>query len=67
MMKAHGIRHQLQHGSAERQGRSARRSGELRHNNGMHPTGMSIDVIRKVGCLSQCFPAGDAGRSVASH
>jgi hypothetical protein len=33
-----------------------------RHNNGMHPTGMSVDVMRKIGCLSQSFPAGDAGR-----
>jgi hypothetical protein len=31
-------------------------------NNGMHPTGHSADVIRKVGCLYRFFPAGDAGR-----
>jgi len=31
-------------------------------NNGMHPTGESGNVIRQIGCLSQCFPAGDAGR-----
>jgi hypothetical protein len=36
-------------------------------NIGMHPTGQSDNVIRKVGGLCQCFPAGDAGRSVASH
>jgi len=29
---------------------------------GMHPTGESANAIRKVECLSQCFPAGDAGR-----
>jgi len=31
-------------------------------NNGMHPTGESANAIRQVECLSQCFPAGDAGR-----
>jgi hypothetical protein len=31
-------------------------------NNGMHPTGHSGNVIRKVGCLYTFFPAGDAGR-----
>jgi len=31
-------------------------------NNGMHPTGQSVDVIRQLECLCQCFPAGDAGR-----
>jgi len=34
-------------------------------NNGMHPTGHSMDVMRKVECLFQCFPAGDAGRYAA--
>jgi hypothetical protein len=34
-------------------------------NNGMHPTGNSMDVIRQLECLFQSFPAGDAGRSVA--
>jgi hypothetical protein len=33
-----------------------------RHNNGMHPTRISVDVIRKVGCLSHFVRAGDAGR-----
>ena len=32
----------------------------------MHPTGQSMDVIRQVECLCQCFPAGDAWRWVAS-
>jgi hypothetical protein len=36
-------------------------------NNGMHPTGESGNVIRQIGCLSQCFPAGDAGRSVVAR
>jgi hypothetical protein len=31
-------------------------------NIGMHPTGHSGNVIRKVGCLYRFFPAGDAGR-----
>jgi len=31
-------------------------------NNGMHLTGESGNVIRKVGCLYRFFPAGDAGR-----
>jgi len=35
-------------------------------NIGMHPTGNSVNVIRKVGCLSQSFPAGDAGRYVSA-
>ena len=34
-------------------------------NIGMHPTGESGNVIRKLGCLSQFFPAGDAGRYAA--
>jgi hypothetical protein len=32
----------------------------------MHPTRVSVDVIREIGCLSQCFPAGDAGRYVSA-
>jgi len=46
-----------------------RRGGKnaLQHNNGMHPTGESANVRRKVECLSQCFPAGDAGRYAASR
>jgi len=39
--------------------------GERNPNNGMHPTGESVDVMRKAGCFSQSFPAGDAGRSAA--
>jgi len=39
---------------------------ERNPNNGMHPTENSLDVMRKVGCLSQCFPAGDAGRYVSA-
>ena len=35
-------------------------------NNGRHPTGISSDAIRKAGCLSEFFPAGDAGRWAAS-
>jgi len=35
-------------------------------NNGMHPTGNSVDVIRKAGCSLQCFPAGDAERYVSA-
>jgi hypothetical protein len=31
-------------------------------NIGMHPTGESGNVIRKVGCLNRFFPAGDAER-----
>jgi len=38
--------------------------GERNPNNGMHPTGNSVNVMRKVGCLLRFFPAGDAGRSV---
>jgi len=45
--------------------RSARRCQKLQHNNGMHPTGNSMDVIRQLECLFQSFPAGDAGRSAA--
>jgi len=43
---------------------SGRAAGRRRTkpNNGMHPTGESANVRRKVECLSQCFPAGDAGR-----
>ena len=46
-----------------------RRGGKnaLQHNNGMHPTGQSADAIRQIECCFECFPAGDAGRSVASH
>jgi len=62
MMKAHGIERQLSRGSTEKQWRSARRNKELQHNNGMHPTGHSANVMRKIECFSQCFPAGDAGR-----
>jgi len=41
---------------------------ERNPNNGMHPTGMSVNVMRKAGCSLQCFPAGDAWRYVsASH
>jgi len=48
-------------------------SGRARHkrlqgarpNNGMHPTGRSVNVMRKVECRSQSFPAGDAGRYAA--
>jgi len=36
--------------------------GERNPNNGMHPTGNSVNVMRKAGCSLQCFPAGDAGR-----
>jgi len=36
--------------------------GERNPNNGMHPTGISLNIIRKIGCLFQSFPAGDAGR-----
>jgi len=36
-------------------------------NNGMHPTGNSVNVIRQIERLWRCLPAGDAGRSVASH
>jgi hypothetical protein len=32
----------------------------------MHPTGQSVDVIRKIGCLHRFFPAGDAGRYVSA-
>jgi hypothetical protein len=35
-------------------------------NNGMHPTGNSVNVIRQLGCFFQCFPAGDAGRYASS-
>jgi hypothetical protein len=35
-------------------------------NIGMHPTGESGNVIRKLGCLCQSFPAGDAGRYVSA-
>jgi len=35
-------------------------------NNGMHPTEESVDAMRKVECLCQCFPAGDAGRWATS-
>jgi hypothetical protein len=35
-------------------------------NIGMHPTGESGNVIRKVGGLYRFFPAGDAGRYIAS-
>ena len=31
-------------------------------NNSMHPTRISVDVIRKVESLSQSFRAGDAWR-----
>jgi hypothetical protein len=31
-------------------------------NNGMHLTVISMDAMRKIGCLSQYFPAGAAGR-----
>ena len=31
-------------------------------NNGMHPTRVSVDVIRKVEGLFSCVRAGDAGR-----
>ena len=34
-------------------------------NNGMHPTGMRLDAIRKFGCLNRYFPAGDAERYAA--
>jgi hypothetical protein len=28
------------------------------HNNGMHPTRVSLDAIRKAGCLCQFFQGG---------
>jgi len=31
-------------------------------NNGMHPTRISMDVIRKIESRSHCVRAGDAGR-----
>jgi hypothetical protein len=41
-------------------------SGPDASNNRMHPTGISIDVIRKVESLGRCLPAGDAGRYTLS-
>ena len=38
--------------------RSARRMGALQHNNGMHPTRISMDVMRKIGCCSQLCAGG---------
>jgi len=40
--------------------------GERNPNNGMHPTGQSVDVMRQLGCSFQSFPAGDAGRYVSA-
>jgi hypothetical protein len=34
-------------------------------NNGMHPTRISVDVIRKIESLQSCVRAGDAWRSAA--
>jgi hypothetical protein len=36
------------------------------YNNGMHPTRITMDAIRKIESLSRCLRAGDAGRYVAS-
>jgi hypothetical protein len=57
-MQAHGIHRQPAHGSAEKQWRSVRRNEELQHNNGMHPTGMSVDVMREVRMLLAMLPGG---------
>ena len=35
---------------------------EAAPNNGMHPTRISLEAIRKIGCLRSCVRAGDAGR-----
>jgi len=66
MMKARGIERQPSRGSTKRD--RVRRGGAnaLQHNNGMHPTGNSMDVIRQLECLCQSFPAGDAGRYVSA-
>jgi hypothetical protein len=53
-MKADGI-HCSPHTAQGKSVRSARRSKELQHNNGMHPTGHSADVIRQLGILFQSF------------
>jgi len=34
----------------------------LQHNNGMHPTGQSVNVIRQIERLRRCLPAGDTER-----
>ena len=51
--------------SIEVSGKAERRR-RRKPNNGMHPTGMSANVIRQLECLFQCFPAGDAGRYVSA-
>jgi hypothetical protein len=30
--------------------------------NGLHPTGIGLDVIRRLGCFCKFFPEGDARR-----
>jgi hypothetical protein len=46
-MKAHGIQRQPAHGSRKEMAFGAAVQ-ELQHNNGMHPTGNSMDVIRSL-------------------
>jgi len=43
-------------------GARLKRLWRARPNNGMHPTGKSANVIRKIESLRRFFPAGDAGR-----
>ena len=38
--------------------RSARRSKELQHNNGLHPTANSAAFIRETPCLMRCVRGG---------
>jgi hypothetical protein len=58
MMNARGIARQLSRGSAEKRSRSARRNQELQHNNGMHPTANSGNVIRQLEGLLHCVRGG---------
>ena len=45
---------------------SARRSKELQHNNGMHPTAKSVAFMRKTLAIHRFVAAGDAWRWAAS-
>jgi hypothetical protein len=50
--------------TAGQKSRCVRRGGKnaLQHNNGMHPTGNSMDVMREARMPLSILPAGDAGR-----
>jgi len=56
--ESRGIQHQPSHGSTERD--RVRRGGKnaLQHNNGMHPTGISGNVIRATWRPLSMLPGG---------